>query len=187
MSLSTRRKFKTYMSLTVALRKQNFTTSGRLATLLLECFMEDGGRLLASQVVARGLCEEGFFHAWRDDMVKRGLLIWSVNQADKGQYYPGKKLVQYINKEKLASKEIVTRDDIIPKESLATKDDLEKKADKSDLEKTKLQLQETQKRMEEIAVAVQEIQKAMIPPVTPKKKVSMRTNTEKIARLVTVQ
>lgn len=119
------RKFKTYNALQLALRKESVSNQGSVARILLECFLEDGGRLQASKVVARGICEDGKFSLWRDELVKNNWLVWTVSQADKGQYYAGKKLIAYINKEKIASKEIVTRDDILPKEQIASKIELE--------------------------------------------------------------
>ena len=126
MSLSTKnRKFSTYMSLTVALRKAGVEQSGKTATLILEAFLEDGGRITASKVVARGVCKEGCFSSWRKQLIDKGWLIWSETQNDKGQYFPGKKLMSYVNKEKISSKEIITRDEILPRAEAATKVELE--------------------------------------------------------------
>lgn len=116
MTISTKaRKFKTYNSLLQALRRGGIENAGIVSTLLLECFIEDGGRIQASKVVSRGVCVEGCFSEWRDSMVKSGWLAWSYAQTDKGMYHAGKKLVPYINKEKLTVKEIVTRDEVISK------------------------------------------------------------------------
>lgn len=183
------RRFKVYKSLTEALRRAKVESSGTVATLLLECFMEDSGRLQSSKVIARGLCEEGKFTAWRDEMVKNGWLTWSQHQSDKGQYFAGKKLAPYLNKEK-SSEEVITRKDIIPKEHIATKDDLDRKADKSDLDATNIRLEMTQKQLEsaqrtiqEIADAVRELQEAMIPPDNPHKESIRKKSAQKIASL----
>ena len=126
MSLSTKsRKFSTYMSLTVALRKAGVEQSGKTATLILEAFLEDGGRITASKVVARDVCKEGCFSSWRKQLIDKGWLTWSETQNDKGQYFPGKKLMSYVNKEKISSKEIITRDEILPRAEAATKVELE--------------------------------------------------------------
>ena len=115
------RKFITYNALEIAFRKLKMPNSGSIARLLLECFLEDGGRLQAGKVVARGICEEGKFSFWRDEMVKTGWLVWSPSQADKGHYFAGKKIIPYLNKEKMASKEIVTKDEVLSKNEVATK------------------------------------------------------------------
>lgn len=118
------RKYTVYNALEIAFRKSKISNSGSVARVLLECFLEDGGRLQASKVVARGICEEGKFSVWRDELVKNNWLVWSLNQIDKGHYHAGKKLLPYINKEKLASREIVTRSDILPKHEIASKIEL---------------------------------------------------------------
>lgn len=169
MSDSTKqRRFKTYNALMLALRKGGVTNHGSTATLLLETFLEDNGRLQAAKVVSRGLCEEGAFSNWRNDMVKNGWLIWSQNQADKGQYFAGKKLVSYLNKEKLSSKEIATRDEV------ATKDEVQ------DL---RAQLHTHEERLARIEVVVQELRRAMEPPETDEKRKERERAAERLALL----
>ena len=166
MSDSTKnRKFKTYNALMLALRKDGMKMHGSTATLLLECFIEDGGRLQASKLVARGLCEEGKFTFWRDEMIKSGWLIWTQNQADKGQYWAGKKLVSYLNKEKLFSKEIATRDDV------------------ADL---RAQLNAHEERLAKIDEAVQELRNAMEPPDTEEKRNARKKVAETLTELATL-
>lgn len=134
------RRFATYNALEKILRRAQVSSSGAVATLLLECFMEDGGRLQASKVVSRNICEEGCFHVWRDEMVKGRWLAWSINQADKGQYHPGKRLVPYINKEKISSKEIATRDEIVTRDEVPSKEEFE--ALKDEVAKIKVSMKE---------------------------------------------
>lgn len=124
------RKFMVYKSLAEALRRAKVVSSGTVATVLLECFVEDRGRLQALKVVSRGICEEGKFSHWRDEMVKNGWLAWNLNQVDKGQYSPGKRLISYLNKEKLATKEIATRDEIITRDDVPSKEEFEVLKDK---------------------------------------------------------
>lgn len=124
------RKFTVYKSLAEALRRSKVESSGTVATLLLECFVEDRGRLQASKVISRGICEEGKFSYWRDEMVKNGWLAWNISQMDKGQYSPGKRLITYLNKEKIATKEIVTKDEIVTRDEVPSKEDFEQLKDK---------------------------------------------------------
>lgn len=109
------RRFKVYNALEVSIRRSNVNKPGATATLLLECFIEENGRLSSTKVTARGICEEGRFSSWRDMMVKQRWIVWSANQADKGQYFAGKKLLSYLNKEKLESQEIMTRGEVASK------------------------------------------------------------------------
>jgi hypothetical protein len=109
------RRFKVYQSLLLALKRAGVGSHGCTATLLLETFLEDNGRLQASKVVSRRICEEGAFSNWRNDMIRNGWLVWSSNQTDKGQYFAGKKLIPYLNKEKISSRELATRDEVASK------------------------------------------------------------------------
>jgi hypothetical protein len=155
------RKFKNWNALQLALKRAGVTSHGSTATLLLETFLEDNGRLQASKVVSRRICEEGSFSNWRNEMLKNGWLIWSQNQSDKGQYFAGKKLVSYINKEKILSKEIITRDEA---------------ASKSEVENLK-------ERMNRIEEVVQELRKSMEPPETDEKKKARERAAERLTLL----
>jgi hypothetical protein len=184
-----KRKFHQSMALRMALSRSGCKESGTLSTLLLESFLEDDGRLLASKVYARGLCDENEFRKWRKLLIDKEWLVWSERQDDKGLYYPGKKLVSYINKEKILQKEIATKENID-----RVKDDLSEaihsKADRSELEETRKQLELTGKELKDakddlvktkekltktneivakIAVAVRKMQKAKEPPITEEK------------------
>lgn len=139
------RKFKTYNAVDCALRKQGFKKSGLIATLLLEAFLEDNGRLLASKVTVRGVCEEGKFRDWRKELIDKGWLIWSEKQDDKGQYYSGKRLIPYLNREKLSSKEVVTKEEVLSKHEAATK----------------AELQEVKERLSKVECGVEEIYKKL--------------------------
>jgi hypothetical protein len=135
------RKFRTWNAVQLALKKSKLPNHGTTATLLLETFLENDGRLLASKVISLGLCEEGLFREWRKNFLDREWLKWSEAQTDKGQYYPGKKLLPYINKEKLLSKEIVTKDEVLSKHEAATK----------------AELQEVKERLSKVECGVEEI------------------------------
>lgn len=156
------RRFKTYNAMEIALRKSGMQKPGAVSTLLLEAFLEDGGRLPASKSVARGVCKEGEFGQWRKALIEKGWLQWSESQQDKGQYFPGKKLMPYVNKEIIAQKEIATRESV---EQVRAE-----KADRSELEVTRQRLEATNRALAEIAESVREIQEALIPPDTPEKK-----------------
>jgi hypothetical protein len=176
------RKFKTYNSLQLVFARSKFQSSGALATLLLETFIEHDGRLVASTVYARGLCDEKQFRDWRKNLIDKQWIIWCETQTDKGVYFPGKKLMPYINKEKIAQKEIATRESVEKVRSdLDSK--IEKKADSSELLETKQklditskELQETKSKLEDtnrvvakIAKAVRKLQQAKEPPITDEK------------------
>jgi hypothetical protein len=132
----------------LVLKRAGVASHGKVATLLLETFIEDSGRLTASKVVSRGVCNDGEFSLWRKQMIEKGWLIWSETQADKGQYFPGKKLMSYINKEKMISKEIVTKDEVLSKEDAATRVELE--AVKRKLDATEARVSTIEKSMNKL-------------------------------------
>lgn len=171
------RKFKVYNALYKSLGADGFSKPGSVATLLLELFLEDGGRLQSAKVIGRELCVEGKFSSWRDDLVSKGWLQWSLTQIDKGQYHPGKNLLAYVNKEKMASKEIVTRDDILPKEQIASK---------SELENTQRELEAVKERLSKLEDAVERGIEGFLdenPPKTPERRRKAKENFENTGKI----
>lgn len=166
-----RRKFKQSEPLRLALLRSGFEQSGTTSTLLLELFIEDGGRCSAAKVVARGLCKDGEFWAWRKELVEKGWLQWSEQQSDKGQYFPGKKLMPYINKEKLSSKEIATVDQI---HSLDKK--IDSKADRAEVN-------ELRQQVNDLKEWVMELKAASEPPDTDEKKARREKATARLAAI----
>lgn len=188
------RRFLCYNALEVSIRRSGVLSPGAVATLILEAFLEDNGRISASKVVARGLCNEGEFWLWRKTLIEKGWLQWSEAQHDKGQYFPGKKLMPYVNKEILAQKEIATRESVeqvraekadrseleVTRQKLeATSSKLEETSSK--LEATSSKLEETNRALAEIAEAVRELQEASIPPDTLEKTLTRERAMAKIS------
>ena len=136
-------------------------SSGALATLLLETFVEHDGRLLSSTVYSRGICDQKQFREWRKELIDKGWLIWSESQTDKGIYFPGKKLITYINKEKITQKEIATRESV---ERLRSDLDskIDTKADRSEVIELKVRMA----KFEEIA---RRLEAATGDPITVEK------------------
>jgi hypothetical protein len=140
---------------------------GALSSLILEAFLEDSGRITASKVVSRKLCNEGEFSVWRKQLIDKGWLVWSEVQTDKGQYFPGKKLMPYVNKEKISSKEIVTKDEVLSRSEAATK----------------VELQDLRARMNRIEEVVQDLQKAVAPPDTEEKRLAREKAAARLEQL----
>jgi hypothetical protein len=188
------RRFFSYNALYKALGHAAVPNSGAHATLLLETFLENDGRLLASTVYARGLCNEKEFREWRKNLIDKGWLVWNETQQDKGLYFPGKKLSPYVNKEILAQKEIATRDSVEKvKAEKADRSELEEtkkkleatssklEATSSKLEATSSKLEATSRALSEITESVRELQEALIPPDTPEKKRARERAMDRIA------
>ncbi len=170
------RKFSQYLALSSALRRAKVPNYGACATLLLECFLEDAGRLQASKVIARNVCEDSCFSQWRNEMIKGGWLVWNLNQHDKGQYFSGKKLIPYLNKEKFSSKEIATKDDVV-----ATRDEVV--ATRDEVADLRFQVNSHEKRLAKIDEAVQELRLAVEPPETEEKRKTREKVAEKLSKL----
>lgn len=160
------RKFSQYIALSSALRRAKVPNYGATSTMLLECFIEGGGRLNAAKTVARKVCDEGKFSIWRDEMIKGGWLVWSQNQNDKGQYFAGKKLIPYLNKEKLVSNEVATRIDVAELQA---------------------QLNAHEERLTRIDEVVKELKNAIEPPDTEEKRRARNRATEKLTKLTAVK
>ena len=106
-----KRKFKVYNALRMALGRSKISQPGKVATLLLEIFLEQNGFLKAAMVVERGLCKKGEFGVWRDYLQKKGFIFFQYDGPGTS-HRPGAKLNEYLNKEKLASCEIVVKSDL---------------------------------------------------------------------------
>lgn len=169
------RSFKVYQSVRKALERQKIDKAGATATLLLEAFMECDGRILASTVYARKLCDEKQFRDWRKNLIEKGWLFWSESQTDKGIYFPGKKLVPYINKEKIAQKEIATRESV---EKLRSDLDskIDAKADRSEV----IELKERMAKFEEIA---RRLEAATGDPITTEKILTQKACAAEMKKL----
>ena len=153
------RKFKTYQSLLMAIARNGVGEAGKCATLLLELFIEGGGKLYAQKAVGQGVCKSGSFREWRDNLVKLGWIDFDYNQAkadkDFSKHKAGYRLLPYLNKEKTFSKEVATTDEL---EGLAAKieDGLKTKADILDVA-TKAELEEVKDRVTKIETSMTEI------------------------------
>jgi hypothetical protein len=177
------RSFTVYQSVRKALERQGIHKAGATATLILEAILVGDGRLVASTVYARGLCEEKQFREWRKNLVDKGWLVWCETQTDKGAYYPGKKFIPYINKEKLAQKEIATRESVEKVRSdLSTK--IDTKADRSELEATKAELAGFRARMLKFERLAQRLAVATGDPITAHKIEEQKRCAEELNQLV---
>jgi hypothetical protein len=125
-------KFAVYQSLLLALKRAKINEAGATATLLLECFIESGGELKASAVETRELCPIGKFKVWRDELIAKGWLTYSIGSYS--HHSPGPKLLKYINKEKSTTFELATTDELraVDKKHDKTKADLEARLSKAE-------------------------------------------------------
>ena len=116
---------RVYTKLAQKLRNGRVAYYGKVANVLLDCFLDDGGHLYSETLIKKGIVKDKEFTRWRDRMVAEGWLIWDEKQTDKSRYETGPKLSEYINTENGLTKRFVTADEIIPKEDIATKGEVE--------------------------------------------------------------
>lgn len=106
-------KYMNWNKVKCALARAKINAPGKAATLLLDTFLEQNARLRAAEVYKKGLCEEGKFYAWRKELCDKGWLVFDLtNQGKVARYFPGKKLMKYINNEKSLRYEIATTRDL---------------------------------------------------------------------------
>lgn len=119
--------FKSYHGLLQALHRQKVMNPGIVATTLLEVFIHMNGDMKASFIQGKGLCEPGKFTEWRENLIKKGWLSYTIGAYSRHQ--PGPKLIKYINKEKSFSCELASIPDVQnlvskAREEMATKEEL---------------------------------------------------------------
>jgi hypothetical protein len=151
-----------------------------LARLLLEAFIFDDGNITSDWFVREKVCLKGAFTRLRERLIKEQ---WLHFRDDSKRYFPGSRLKPHLDG--LKEMKLVTQaqferlnDQKADRSELLILD--EKKVDKADLE---VRLAETNSRINAIAVAVRELQDAMLPPDTPEKKAVRERSAKKIALL----
>lgn len=106
-------KYINWNKVKCALARAKIQSPGKAATLLLDTFLEQNARLRAAEVYKKDLCEEGKFYAWRKELCDKGWLVFELtNQGKVARYFPGKKLMKYINHEKSLRFETATTMDL---------------------------------------------------------------------------
>jgi hypothetical protein len=148
-----------------------------VARLLLEAFVYEDGNINSEWFVREKACPLGKFTKLRDRLIADQ---WIHFREDSRRYFAGVRLQPHIEILKETKTATLAQLEAFSLQK-ADKSDLHdldlKKADKAELE---LRLAETNSRIDAIAVAVRELQDAMIPPDTPEKK----NTREKSARTI---
>ena len=175
MHSSKTRKYTQYKALECALRRDKYSRPGALSSQLLTAFLEQNGEILSESFIGSQLCEKGQFSSLRRRLIQDGWLIWNPHQQYKAIYFAGKKLIKYINREKLLSQEVVIKSEIIPKAILEL-----------ELSQTKTRLNNVENRLTKLEKTVENgIEKylAKNPPDTPERRHRVRKNFEETGEL----
>ena len=91
-------------------------------------------------------------------------------KADWIRFKPGSVTLPYVNKEKLHQSEMASMQDLHNEIHLSEKRMDAKKADRKELEETKMKLEATTRALAEIADAIRDLQDAALPPDTEEKR-----------------
>jgi hypothetical protein len=111
-------KYKYKNNAKQAIYRAKISHSDKVASLLFETFLENRGKIKSAEVYRKGICKKNDFTKWRTMLCEKGWLIFELSSDGKSSnYYPGKKLLKYINKEKQESYEIATTKELNDVES----------------------------------------------------------------------
>ena len=99
------RKYQTYHALFNRLRRLKIPKAGKLATLLLDTFIGQQGKLYAESVELSDLLSPNeTFKEWRKKLVRLGVLKFTLKHGKTGSKYasyePGIKIISLIDKER---------------------------------------------------------------------------------------
>lgn len=145
------RRYMSYNGLELKLRRDGIEKAGTVATLLLDCFVLADGILKAKTVESKKLCLPNKFKLWRKNLIEKE---WLVHEdGNYSRHFPGKKLLRYINKEKIDGKE------------LATTYEVEKKV-KELADETSKEFRDVKKELSELRMAIDSLINEKNPPIT---------------------
>lgn len=93
--------------------RDNIPHATKVITFLFDTFLSNRGKISASAVYKKNLCEPNRFKEWRLMLVAKNWLIFEVSKCGKySKYYPGAKLLKYINDEKQQQCELASTRDL---------------------------------------------------------------------------
>lgn len=172
---SIKRAFTGYKTVESALRRDGFSRPGALATVLLQMFLEREGEIRSTNFVSRTICDEGEFSILRRKLIEKRWIIWNESQTYKARCFPGKRIIPFLNREKIASEELVTKKDIIPKNVL-----------EEELRNTKAKLSDVERRLTKIEATIDTGITLFLtdnPPDTPCRREKVRKIFEEKGRI----
>jgi hypothetical protein len=177
-----------YQNLMKAFSKADYKSPGILARILLEAFIFED--INSEWFVRERACTKGDFTKLRDRLIKEQ---WIHFREDSKRYFPGVRLkphLDIIKESKAATLADIEAMDAKKADRSDLKDINDQKADKSELERTKADLEitksrlfKTERNVQQIAEAIRDLQEAMSPPDTPEKRKLREERAHKIAAL----
>ena len=161
------KKYTVYNALRLSLGRNNFVNPSKLATYLLNVFVDGKGKIRSSEVYSLGLCDsdEKEFKEWRKLLSDEGWIEFTIESNRYIQYRAGKKLLKYINKEKFQTRELATKDDLL-NHTMPLEEKLDQKADKETVE----ELFATKEEVEELRATLNRVVNIIDPPDSPQKR-----------------
>lgn len=102
------RKYGCYGTLQKALSRDGVEHSGKVATLLLDSFIEGDGKIYRADLEKRGIIKKSdLFNNWRNSIIQKHWLSFEQD-GNFSRYRAGLKLIKFVNHEKLKLKDIAT-------------------------------------------------------------------------------
>lgn len=107
------RKYGCYKTLSQALSRDEITHPGKVATLLLDTFVLGDRKIYRKDLETRQILKEtDSFKTWRSEICQKHWLVFEHSDI-QSTYAPGMKLIKFINREKMHSREIASLKDIV--------------------------------------------------------------------------
>jgi len=175
--------YRTWDSLKMKLKRLGKThpvcagSYSALATLVLETALKNSGYLPKESYYGSSFQQPGLtYKEWIAQLKRAGILApfkdedQTSEKADWIRFKPGSVTLPYVNKEKLHQSEMASMQDLHNEIHLSEKRMDAKKADRKELEETKMKLEATTRALAEIADAIRDLQDAALPPDTEEKR-----------------
>lgn len=172
------KQYQSYMAMKCKLQRNSKTHSclthyAALTTALLDTFLRNNGYLSSKDYYGSKFEVTGKSYSdWIQELKDARVLVQYKSEGNKGadfiRFSAGPLIVDYINSEKVKTREIALADDV---------------PSKADFEALKADSAELKARMCKVEEAVQELKLASEPPDTEDKKVRRKVATEKLTKL----
>jgi len=153
------------------------TSYSALATLILDTALKNSGYLPKESYYGSPFQQPGVtYKEWITQLKRAGILAPFRDEDQEGEksdwirFKPGPVTLPYVNKEKLHQSEMASMEDLHNEIHLSEKRMDAKKADRKELEETKMKLEATNRALAEIADAIRDLQDAALPPDTEEKR-----------------
>lgn len=188
-------RFKMHKSIACKLRRNKnkfpcLNSCEALATLLLNAFINNNGYISSKDYYGSKFEVPGkTYMQWIHELKEARAIVQFKSEGNKKsdfiRFSPGPLIIEYINAEKLKTKEMATLDLVPLIENVPTKAEFDElKAEAIEL---KVETAELRARMCKVEETVSELQAAMEPPDTDEKQRRRKAATERLTQLTLIK